>query len=352
MKLWVFAIFTATVTIALGSVIGNFHPFRKQYPITATFEDATGLLKGDIVTVAGVTVGKVSGIKVADGYALVTLEIDKKVRLPKDTNVVVRYVNLLGQRTVLLQPGKARGPFLEAKDNVPVTQTEGPLSLDDVFNNLRPLLSSIEPGDVNTLSKALVTSFGGHQRDLDAILSDTAKLTQALAPHDKEIGELIAGLSSTAGSLADQRTELDRLLSNFSTLTSTLATKSGSLDKTLVNLDQASGDFAKLISGNRPALDRDISDIQTLMGIIVKHQADVDQVAKGLDDTLRATTRATGYGEWVNLYVFSLCTLDSPGCKVADVTSHGNAIGIGQGASSGQRSGLRKLLFDGLGGDA
>ncbi|MCA1839228.1 MAG: MlaD family protein [Actinomycetota bacterium] len=347
LKLGVFALFTASITFALGSVIGNFHPFRSQYPIDATFEDATGLLAGDTVTIAGVSVGKVGNIGVEKGFAKVELLVNKSVRIPKQTRVIVRYQNLLGQRTVLLKPQGTAGPYIEAGGEIPVTQTEGPLRLDDVFNNLRPLLTNVKGADVNTLSKALVEGFAGHKEDLDAILANAAKTTSTLASHDTQLSGLVGGLGTTASTLSDQRQNLQALIKNLSDITATIAGKSSTFDKTLIDLDIASRDFARLISSNRPALDQDISDLKTLLDIVVKHQSDVDQIAQGLDDTLRATSRATGYGEWANLYVFSLCTLGSPGCSAADVTSHASTADFVRTQTKEPNPGLASLLSDG-----
>ena len=47
-----------------------------SYKISATFNDVTGLLINDNVKVAGVKVGKVTGIKVIDGKARVTMRVN------------------------------------------------------------------------------------------------------------------------------------------------------------------------------------------------------------------------------------------------------------------------------------
>ena len=77
------------------------------------------------------------------------LGIDKSVKLPKATHIEIRYRNLLGLRVVNLDPGTGAAPYLSPGDLVPTTQTEGPLDLDTIFNNLRPLLTGINPSDIN-----------------------------------------------------------------------------------------------------------------------------------------------------------------------------------------------------------
>lgn len=313
-KLGIFAMVTAAMTLALASVIGNFGLLKSRYEIHAVFEDATGLLRSDLVTLAGVEVGKVKEAQVENGYAKVTLLVDEDVLVPSDSKVQIRYRNLIGQRVVLIQPGESARVLREG-DVVPVAQTVGPLDLNRVFNNLKPLLATVDAADVNTISEALVTSFAARKGDIGAILKDTAAITGELAKRDDKIASLVTNLDTVASELADQREQLRGLLEDFSTLTSTLSDRSGSLDRTLVNLDRATGDFGRLIAGNRAGLDQDLKDLATLLALVVKHQQDLDTVTRQLDDLLRATARGTTYGEWGNLYVFSLCNQGNPGCE-------------------------------------
>lgn len=328
-KLSIFGAFTLCITVLLGAIIGNYRPFSDRYELEAAFTDATGLLKGDLVTLAGVSVGKVKETRVERGLALVRMSVDDEVRLPLSGRVVIRYRNLIGQRVVLLDPGEGKAPFFGPGDRVPVSRTEGPLDLGQVFNNLRPLLTTIEADDVNTLSNALVESFSAHKGDIDAILSDTARITEELAARDKKVASLIANVDSVSTDLAGKRADLQMLLANLSKITGTLEANSGQLDKTLTGLDAAMGQLGRLIKDNRSSLDADIKDLAALLAIVAKHQSDLDQITRGLDDTLRATARGTTNGEWMNLYVFSLCSSTDPACRDTSPSMSNSTKNIG-----------------------
>ena len=315
LKLGVFAAFTGAVTIMLASVIGNFSPFRSRYPVAAVFDDVTGMLSGDPVTVAGVTVGKVKGARVEKGLAVVEMSIDSGVKLPRTTTVEVRYRNLIGLRVVNLDPGDGRGPYLEANERIPLEQTQGPLDLDKVFNNLKPLLTGFNASDLNTISKALVVSFANHKDDIDAVLGDTATFFGALSGKGAELGSLIENVATVATAAADEREKLQRLLSALANVGETLAGNSGRLDRVLTNLTTATGELGRLIKDNRASLEQDIDDLAEVLQIVVDHRADLTQILNHLDDQLAATLRATSYGEWGNLYVYALCTNFTPGCE-------------------------------------
>ncbi len=324
-KLAIFTAVTLAVTVILASQIGNFALLRARYSIQAAFNDATGVAAGDPVTLAGVKVGKVDGARVDHGIAIVKLAIDKTIKLPKATQIEIRYRNLLGLRVVNLDPGTGAAPYLSPGDLVPATQTEGPLDLDTIFNNLRPLLTGINGSDINALSEALVQAIAPHKGDIDAILSDTSKLLGTLSTKDAQIGSLVDGLSTVSTAVADQRVQLEQLLSNLATIANTLASDSGQLDRVLVNLNTATGELAKLVKTNRTSLERDIGNVATLLELVRKHQADLVQILQHLDDVERATLKAMSYGEWVNLYIPAFCLAGTTGCENA--VSSGSAAG-------------------------
>jgi phospholipid/cholesterol/gamma-HCH transport system substrate-binding protein len=325
-KLGVFTLATALVTIVLASQIGNFALFRARYSIQAAFNDATGVASGDPVTLAGVKIGKVDGARVDHGVAIVKLAIDRAVKLPRSTRIEIRYRNLLGLRVVNLDPGSGTGPYLAAGDLVPATQTEGPLDLDTIFNNLKPLLTGINPSDINALSEALVTAIAPHRADIDVILADTSKLLGTLSTKDEQIGSLIANLSTVTTAVSDQRVQLEDLLANLATLADTLAGDSGQLDRVLVNLNDATGELARLVKTNRSSLARDLGNIATVLELVHRHQADLVQILGHLDDVQRATLKAMTYGEWVNLYIPAFCLAGTAGCE--------NAVSSRAGSSS------------------
>src|SRR5437660_10917057 len=104
-KLLLFFAVCTLLTAYLAFTIGNIHLFQHTYKLTATFDDATGLLKDDNVKVAGVVVGKVTSVQIDQGRAKVGFTVNDTVKLPTDSSAAIRWRNLIGQRYVYLYPG-------------------------------------------------------------------------------------------------------------------------------------------------------------------------------------------------------------------------------------------------------
>lgn len=114
----------ATVFLALQAAnLGSFGG-GDTYSLTARFDNIGGLKVRAPVRSAGVTVGRVVGISL-DGstyQGVVSLEIDREFRFPKDTAAKILTSGLLGDQYVGLEPGGA-DEDLEAGATVAQTQS-------------------------------------------------------------------------------------------------------------------------------------------------------------------------------------------------------------------------------------
>src|SRR4030081_2160658 len=98
----------------LGALVVQFgrvgEGFKTYYGVTVRFDDASGLLKGSDVLLAGARIGKVSGgprlVREGNGVA-VPLKIYDYVKIPQESKFTVGSSGLLGDRfvSVTMPPG-------------------------------------------------------------------------------------------------------------------------------------------------------------------------------------------------------------------------------------------------------
>lgn len=77
-----------------------------MYDLTAVFPNVTGLHEQATVELAGVKIGWVETIELRDYAAIVTLRLDKQVRLQEDAIASIRTRGVLGDKYILLTPGE------------------------------------------------------------------------------------------------------------------------------------------------------------------------------------------------------------------------------------------------------
>ena len=104
-KLVVFGLVTILASYVLISTITN-AGYGEQVAYRAEFSDVAGLVEGDEVRIAGVRVGQVTGIGLAEGtdrpVAWSSSRCPQDVPLPAGVNATIRYRNLVGQRYIAL----------------------------------------------------------------------------------------------------------------------------------------------------------------------------------------------------------------------------------------------------------
>ena len=100
------------------------------YTVMADFSSVAGLKPGDPVEIAGVKVGRVEGIRLADDRARLELRVDEGVQLQEDVIASVRARGLIGDKFILLAPG--------ASDKIippggKIRETDSPPDLQDLI---------------------------------------------------------------------------------------------------------------------------------------------------------------------------------------------------------------------------
>lgn len=308
LKLTAFTVFTIIVTFWLASIIGKLSPFKDVYSLSAEFTDATGILNGDPVKIAGVPVGKVTSFKVEEGEAVVEMEIEGDVEIPTNSTFDIKFLNLLGQRVINVLPAETPGTEVYGDgDTVPVTQTNPALDLSVVFNNLRPLIQSTNPEDINTVARTVLQVFKGNEGDLKAILGNLGNLAETLSGRDQRLGRLISDLDELTQILNQRSSNIRTGLRRFTEFMEALADVTPRIERVVDQLNTASTKFGGVVARNRSNLDQELADLKTLLDIVNDELGPLDRVAKNLKEVLLATARSQGYGRWWNLYVVNLC---------------------------------------------
>ena len=315
-RLAVFTIVTVIVTAWLAAVIGNTRWFSSPYSIDAEFTDATGLLPGDVVKAAGVTVGRVQDIRIDEGLALVTMNIDEGSDIPASVRAEIRFRNLIGQRMVNLvedEETSADG-LLTDGDVLPLQHNRSAFDLTVLFEGLRPLIRSTNPADINLVSRAVVEALEGREKNVAGVLRNIALLSDTLADSDQEISSLLTNINSVTSNLASKDQQLQRTLGNINDFFGDLADARTDLAIAIEELDGAARRLDSILAKSGEDIDADLEALAVILDAVDDKRADLRGALRALPEMLIATERANSYGEWSNIHVIHLCKDDFGTC--------------------------------------
>lgn len=308
-RLLIFVVSTSLATAVLVATIGNIS-FGSTTEYRAMFSDATGVNTGDDIRIAGVKVGTVDKIEVADAEddddvvrAEVTFTVDSDVALDGATHATIRYRNLLGQRYIALTQDGDSDDRLSKGEEIPLSRTKPSLDLTVLFNGFKPLFQALSPDDINKLSFEIVQVFQGEGGTVESLLGSTASLTQTLADRDEVIGDLLDNLDYVLDHVADRDKQLTRLIGSFRELVGGLKDDRKAILSSLDSISDLSVQTASLVGDIRKPFVEDIAQLRDVATNLDRNRQEIDRSLQVLPIKLNKIGRTATYGSWFNFYL-------------------------------------------------
>jgi phospholipid/cholesterol/gamma-HCH transport system substrate-binding protein len=101
------------------------------YKITVDFPSVGGLKAGSSVEIAGVEIGRVESIVLADYQARVVLRVQKDVKLQEDSIASIKTKGLIGEKFVRVSPG---GSDKIIPPNGRIREVEAPVDFEELLS--------------------------------------------------------------------------------------------------------------------------------------------------------------------------------------------------------------------------
>lgn len=304
LKMTVFTVVTALATAIVGFTIGNV-TFGATNTYSATFTDATNLLEGDDVRISGVVVGKIESVEIVDRrFAEVRFSVQQGTALPASSIASIRYLNLIGQRYLAIEPGPgATAQTLPAGGSIPLERTRPALNLTVLFNGFKPLFAGLDPQQVNKLSFEIIQVLQGEGGTVESLVASTASLTDSIADKDRVIGEVITNLNRVLDTVNARDQQLSALISQLQQLVSGFAADREPIGEAIVALSELTDSTAGLVGQAREPLRQDIAALGAVAGNLNDSEQVVENTLQVLPEKLNTLNRTGSYGSWFNFYL-------------------------------------------------
>ena len=234
----------AALAIAVIAVAVILLSSGSSYTVQAVFSNASQIVTGDQVEVAGNSIGSVSKISLTpDGQAQLTLNISQKNYDPlrQGTQATIRETSLSGiaNRYVSLTLPAPNRPEIPDNGVIPTSNTTSEVDLDEIFNTLNgPTLKGLQ--NLFQGSASQYKNYGGKAQAALAYLNPAVASSSALFSEvNRNTGQFknyIVKTSNLVTDLASRSSDLSGLVSHLSTTTGALAAQRTSLAESLQRL--------------------------------------------------------------------------------------------------------------------
>lgn len=234
----------------LGALVVQFgrlgEGFKTYYPLTVRFADASGLLKGSDVLLAGAKIGKVAGgphlVREGNGVD-VPLKIYDYVKIPESSKFSVGSSGLLGDRfvNVTMPPGQPKS-FLAPNAYINGTRETG---IDDLTREGGALV-----GDLRGVVQKIDTTM---TRLNDEVLSKTS--TENLKSSIAHLNEATTAFAESSKKLDGVIEKADATMASTKTAADDLQGAIGDARKVFQSAIQGKGLLAALLTNQEMAND-------------------------------------------------------------------------------------------------
>ena len=281
----------------------------EQYRVAMVVQDAGQLVKGNLVKIGGVKVGKVEEIELDDrnqARIVLSIEEDRFTPLHRGTIATIRSPSLssVAGRVVALQPGRNDAAEIPDGGSIGAEDTRPIVDLDQVINTLdlatRSALQDVVHGGAD--------AFGGRGRAraaraaleaLSPALQETTATANELLRDQRAFARAIVTSAGVVSAVAGERASLERGLANGATALQAIAREAGSLDESLRRApavlrasNSTLADLRTVLTELRPAL-REARPVATRLAPVLRDAAPVLRTAGPVVGDVRGLLRDT-----------------------------------------------------------
>ncbi|GAB4008931.1 MCE family protein [Nocardioides ultimimeridianus] len=313
-RLAIFGLAGALMLVLLYLTLGQIQLGPSNH-YSVLMHDVSGLSSGDLVRVAGVQVGQVDGLHLVgsgDGAnpdsneVRVDFHVADTQHLTDQTQVLVRYENLLGDRYLELAQGGEGGTPLPDGATIPADRATPALDLDVLLNGFHPLFEGLQPDQVNELATNLIQTLQGQGGTVQSLLAQTASLTNGLADDSSTITSLITHLDRLLGHVNSRDAQLRQTITQFRTLVTGLAKDRDPITTSVVSINAMAARLSSLFTQVRGPFHSTTIAVSDLARLLNTNTATLNKVLAQLPRAYQLLDRVGSHGSFFNFYLCSV----------------------------------------------
>jgi phospholipid/cholesterol/gamma-HCH transport system substrate-binding protein len=263
-----------------------------RYDLTVQLPDGAGLYPNGVVSLRGVPIGQVEGVRLAATGAVADIQVENEVQLPRGAVVEVRSTSAVGEQYVNFAPQAPEGPYLADGDTIPVSQVQIPVSTANLLERANGLVASVPTDSLNTTVDELYNAFNGTGDDLGRLL-DSAFSLQAAATEN--LGPTLALVEDLVPVLETQRETADDVRSyarDLSSFTEQLRMSDAQIRGTLDNVPGFLTELEALEDDLRPTLPLLLANLTSAGEVVEVFLPNIEQTVTILSATVNGVAGA------------------------------------------------------------
>ncbi|MFY9491078.1 MAG: MlaD family protein [Mycobacterium sp.] len=282
--------------------------------ISANFIQAAALLPKNPVTVAGIPVGTVTGMRLNGDFVTVDMRVQNNIDIGKDSRAVIMVTTILGSRYLALHPGGG-GP-LENK-TIDLNHTEVPYDLQQALQDV-----AVNYGEVNTDNLASAIEVLGKQIEglpplIPKAMDNLKKLSTVMADRRDQFGSMLKTMDLVTATLRRQQTSIGSMVNQGNELLGEFVMRRAAFHAMMQSLTDLVNVLDDTIIDDRAEIDELLANVNTLSGLMAKNDGMLRGILQSAPVALRGLANATGTGNALDANFTNGLLVDSWMCAIS-----------------------------------
>ncbi|HEY2576507.1 MAG TPA: MCE family protein [Streptosporangiaceae bacterium] len=270
---------------------------------TAFFTEDAGLNPGNEVRVAGVTVGKVTGISLDGNRVLVSFRV-KGAWVGNASTVGIDIKTVLGDKYLALDP-LGTGPQNPGQ-TIPASRTTSPYDVTQAFQQLGKTVGQLNTNQLAQSLEAIANTFRNTPPYVREALTGLSSLSQTIASKDTQLAQLFQGTRQLTSSLASEDNQFRTLLGDGNLLLQELQQREQAITALLTGTQSLATQISTLVNNDSAALQPALNSLNQVTTVLEQNQANLKKALSLAGPYYTLLTNAIGNGRWFDVYLCGL----------------------------------------------
>jgi phospholipid/cholesterol/gamma-HCH transport system substrate-binding protein len=293
-------------------LVGTLNLLEDAYAMEGVFTDASGLRSGDDVKLAGVKVGRVTGLDVDRDIGAVTVEwvVDEDIEIRDDARAEIALSSLLGAKEVrvldAMEGDVAMADLPEERRVIPVERTTVPFDLFELTREATEGVQELDTEALNALLVDLADITEGKAGTVEDLVDGINRVGAAVNQREAQFDELLDQADRLSETLADKDDEILTLLDSSQRILELIVARRNDLALALGESADTVQELDRLISTNKQRLDSALGSLAPTLDVVAAEQDDIDRALAWLGPGLLQQSRGGEHGPWQDIFVRGL----------------------------------------------
>ncbi|MFI9628490.1 MCE family protein [Streptomyces sp. NPDC052042] len=267
---------------------------------SADFTESAGLTEGDEVRIAGVKVGKVTGVALDGAAVKVTFRV-KNAWIGDSSTVGIAIKTLLGEKYLAVDPlGDAPQ---DPHERITTSRTTSPYDVTQAFDGLGETIGEIDTRQLARSFETISATFKNSPPNVKSAANGLSALSRTVSERDAELATLLRSSKRLTKTLADKKSSFETLLEDGNLLLGEIRARRDSIHLLLTGTRDLGTQLTGLVADNKKQLGPTLDALGRVTAVLQKNRKSLDKALALAGSYNRLVGNTLGNGRWIDNYV-------------------------------------------------